>query len=280
VLQPGDLTATAASTEWDEQIRTINAVFDPTATTSTGRPRYLVVPGNHDLLAGNNWYSLWSSRLTGQAELGHSGADGVYFSFSYGNALFVMLDSEHVSDAAVLTAQTQSLATALQGSTALFKFVLFHRPVYPCSTDTSVHAPFAQGLPWIDLAEKHKVDVVFSGHTHVYTRSCPMKGGACTAGAGIVQIETGSTSADYTRSVNAGTVTVSGTDANANPRKDTYDCTTRTLYPAPQGDAAAPYPLNHFCQVQVDGCTARINCYRVVSGNTTPFDTVVVNHCD
>jgi len=218
----------------------------------------------------HSWYANWTEHLPGQTGLGHSGGDGVYYSVSYKNTLFVVRDSDHVSGTATsyADAQTQDLASVLGGSTAQFKFLFYHQPTYSCST---YHEGNAALLPWLDLAERNNVDVVFNGHTHVYTRRCRAKGATCTNdNTGTVQVETG-TVGGMLRELDVPGATVTGTDSTGTTRADTYSCTTNVL--------ASRGSVNDFCYVQISACRATISCYVVGSGNTTPFDTWQIDHC-
>lgn len=210
--------------------------------------------------------------LTGQAALlGHTGEDGVYYFVGFQNSLFAVMDSN--ADSPSVTAQTQALADALEDSTSTFKFLFFHAPVYPCG---SFHKPFAAGLPWVDLAEQHGVDVIFSGHSHVYSRSCKLMRGRCPEDrvdeeGGLTQIELGPVGIANLRTPDVvGPKTVSGTDAKGEPRADTYDC---DKFESKAGQ------LNSFCHVSVQDCEAKVQCYRVEEGNTTPFDMLTIDHC-
>ncbi len=235
--------------------------------------RYFAAVGNHDVMGGN-WFNLWNQHLTGQQGLGHDATDGIYYSLTYANTLFIMLDSEHVSSAQTSWSddQTKWLASVLaspDAQNAQLKFIFFHEPVYACS----VYDGFAAGLPWVDLAEKNKVSVIFGSHTHVYTRTCPKIGGQCTSdGTGVVFVETGAVGGAL-RPIAATTAPVVGTDSAGNARTDTYNCSVGL-------DMMKTSEMNNdFCHVKVDGCLATVNCYIVTDGNTTPFDTWTVNGC-
>jgi hypothetical protein len=55
-------------------------------------------------------------------------------------------------------------------------------------------------------------------------------------------------------------------------RTDSYNCTSNLM--------ASKANTNTFCYVNVNGCQATISCYAVQAGNTTPFDTWTINHCN
>ncbi len=273
-ISNGDLVDVPASSNWsvhDSFVAAAGFQLNTMCAASFGaQTRYFGSVGDHDDTGAANWLTLWNQHLPGQQNLGHNGADGIYLSVRYANTFFVMLDTEQIS-----TAQTSWLKETLQGAdaqSAQLKFMFFHEPVYSCWSN---HPPFGDALPWIDLAEQNQVNVVFGSHTHLYTRSCPKFRGACTAdGSGIVYVETGAIGGQP-RAVDITTKTVTGTDAEGNPRTDTYDCIVgRDLM---QSSGASLN--NDFCHVQVNGCVATVNCYVVSDGNHTPFDTWTVNGC-
>ena len=86
------------------------------------------------------------------------------YSFTYKNALFLMIDATSPIDA-----QTEWIEKQLAGSDAAWKFAMFHFPPY--SSDG--------GYPeirkkWCTLFDKYHVDMVMSGHVHNYLRTKPM----------------------------------------------------------------------------------------------------------
>jgi len=116
-----------------------------------------------------------------------------YYSFNYGQAHFVALDSDHMLDPVQLDWLEQDLANA----TTTWKFVYLHHPPYSCGmhgSSTSIRHVVAP------LFETYGVDVVFSGHDHDYQRSYPMLGEAVVDSAqspdfkrprGVIYIVTG-----------------------------------------------------------------------------------------
>lgn len=90
-----------------------------------------------------------------------------YYTFSYGNSRFLVLDSNEYSFA--LTDQTawleKELRLAAADPTIVHRFVVMHHPPY----STSLHG----GQPelremWTPLFERYGVEAVFSGHDHTY----------------------------------------------------------------------------------------------------------------
>lgn len=90
------------------------------------------------------------------------------YSFTYSNALFVMLDSNLPPES-----QTVWLEQQLANSDAKWKFVVYHHPAYssaPRRDNIELRAA------WIGLFDKYHVDLALQGHDHAYLRTYPMKG--------------------------------------------------------------------------------------------------------
>ncbi len=218
----------------------------------------------------NDWSQAWNEHLKDPLQQAHTDGSGVSYSLEFANALFVVLDSENVSNDATSEPQTPWLASVLAGSTSPLKFLFFHEPVYPCNNR---HAPLTAALPWVNLAERAGANVIFNSHTHVYTRSCPKRDGNCvTDNAGIVFVETGSVGG-IPRQVDVTEGTNAGTDADGNARTDAYDCILG------QQLRAAHSTQNTFCHVSVNGCDATVQCF-AVGDNDTPLDTFTVSGCN
>jgi len=93
-----------------------------------------------------------------------------YYAFTYGNSRFVILDSNSYSFA--LTDQTAWLEEQLQAARLdpgiEHIFVTMHHPPY----SVSLHGGQTElREAWTPLFEKYRVDAVFSGHDHAYSRA-------------------------------------------------------------------------------------------------------------
>jgi acid phosphatase type 7 len=142
--------------QWDD-------IFDFSAEVISRKP-LMVVPGNHDNRAGLG--ALMFRELFSYPMNGPEGVEKEQtYSFTYKNALFLMIDATSPIDA-----QTEWIERELAGSSAEWKFAMFHFPPY--SSDG--------GYPeirykWCSLFDKYHVDMVMSGHVHNYLRTKPMK---------------------------------------------------------------------------------------------------------
>lgn len=119
-----------------------------------------------------------------------------YYSFTFGNAEFFMLDSNRPMGPG--SEQYAWLDEQLGRSTARWKFAAHHHPAYTSDEDD-------YGNTWkessemgdlkvrsvVPLYEKHGVDIVFFGHLHTYERSWPVADGRVDLRRGVRYVQTG-----------------------------------------------------------------------------------------
>jgi predicted MPP superfamily phosphohydrolase len=92
-----------------------------------------------------------------------------YYSYKKGNVQFFALDSNYMSPQEVLW-----LTKELENSTADWKVCYFHHPLYSSAKFHGASVELRQLLE--PLFMKYGVQVVFSGHDHVYERTKPQNG--------------------------------------------------------------------------------------------------------
>jgi len=119
-----------------------------------------------------------------------------YYSFRYGNAEFFVLDSNKSLKPG--SEQYVWFEKQLAQSRAKWKFAYHHHPIYSSDSDdfgNSFKGPNTWGDPnprnLQALYEKHKVDIVFNGHIHVYERTYPVKAGRVDRVNGVTYITSG-----------------------------------------------------------------------------------------
>ena len=130
------------------------------------RKPLMSVPGNHDNRSG-----LGALMYREMFSYPKNGPDGVNkeqtYSFTYKNALFLMIDATSPIDA-----QTSWIEDQLKNTVATWKIAVFHFPPY------NWEEPYYDiQKAWVPLFDKYHVDMVLGGHIHYYMRSKPMKGG-------------------------------------------------------------------------------------------------------
>ena len=122
---------------------------------------------------GNHEYQGGAPRLyLEQFALPHNGPRTIppecAYSFEYGNALFVVLDSNLSAKA-----QTQWLEEKLSQTKATWKFAVYHHPAYSSGGNRD---NLEVRTEWVPLFDKYHVDLALQGHDHAYLRTYPMKG--------------------------------------------------------------------------------------------------------
>jgi predicted phosphodiesterase len=121
-----------------------------------------------------------------------------YYSYTYGNAEFFSLDTNKERNLTPSGEQYKWLDKALAASTAKWKVCYHHHPVYSSDEDDYGNT-WKEGTTsgdvrvrhFLELYEKHNVDVVFNGHIHVYERTWPIRGGKVDQKDGIVHVTSG-----------------------------------------------------------------------------------------
>lgn len=98
----------------------------------------------------------------------------LYYSFSCGNSLFIVLDSSVIGEDRRITGEQLAwLKNVLETGDKLHKFVFIHHPLSSGSAVFSERTleSYPEDRDRLrDLLVEHKVDAVFSGHLHLYLR--------------------------------------------------------------------------------------------------------------
>ncbi len=154
VLHCGDLTSCGRNLDlWETEF------FRPASELLTHIP-LVAVPGNHEYFGlGPPWFFYWFDRPVN---------DG-WFALEYGNAYFIGLHTgaPFCPGSPQYEWLVQELAAA-PCRNATWRVVFFHEPPFT-STNGHTDNPAAQDY-LVPLCEQYGVDVVFSGHSHVYER--------------------------------------------------------------------------------------------------------------
>ncbi len=145
--------------DWDSFFHNAEGVFD--------RRAFVPVLGNHEVLEGKPptlYLSFFNLPQSGPPSIEPERA----YAFEYGNALFVILDSN--LDPKL---QTRWLDEQLGRSQATWKFVSFHHPVYASHPERNHEHLLRE---WAPVFDRHGVDMVLQGHDHAYLRTHAMHG--------------------------------------------------------------------------------------------------------
>jgi hypothetical protein len=134
----------------------VNKFERPYAPLLAAGVRFQACLGNHDR-PENVSYSLYN--MNGQR----------YYSYARNNVRFVALDSTQMD-----TKQLQWVEAALRDAREDWKICYFHHPLY---SDAATHGPSVDLRVLLEpIFSRYGVNVVFSGHDHVYERIKPQKG--------------------------------------------------------------------------------------------------------
>ncbi|MFI5455413.1 MAG: metallophosphoesterase [Isosphaerales bacterium] len=164
---------------------------------------FLAAPGNHDIATrdlekypdGLAYFLYWDQPRNGPPDNGGgvlappltgpatnrqaflAASAGTYprmanFSFEYGNAHWLILDSNPYVDWTNREIRTWVERDLAAARNATWRFVAFHHPGFHSS---KAHFDAQQMRLLADLFETGRVDVVFSGHVHNYQRTLPLR---------------------------------------------------------------------------------------------------------
>jgi len=151
--------------EWDDFFGGAQRVF-------TRRPLVPVL-GNHEYQGTNGpwmYVRLFTLPENGSVFIPPEQA----YSFTYGNALVVALDSNQPPEF-----QSEWLEHILASTHATWKFVAFHHPPYVSRANRDTREI---RQVWGEVFDRYHVDLVLSGHDHAYLRTYPMRGETRVAG--------------------------------------------------------------------------------------------------
>ena len=127
-----------------------------------------------------------------------------YYSFNYGNALFICLDSDDPENPDQLDWLRKTL---IKNQEQTWKIVFFHKPFYTCGGHEYDMHPYYN--TWWKIFDNHGVDLILNGHAHNYQRAFPINRNSDTlapvlvygskAGQGRCQVVTGGAGAPLYR---------------------------------------------------------------------------------
>ena len=153
-LLGGDLTNDENDfTEWGEFLGAATEVFSQIPV--------MPAKGNHD---GELFYGFFVLPENGPQDI-----SDIFYSFDYGDAHFVVLDTSNV----ITDTVKQWLQHDLHNTDKKWKFAVFHHPPYQNFDDKKTNDD-ALREHWVPIFEQNQVDMVLVGHQHVYMRTYPI----------------------------------------------------------------------------------------------------------
>ncbi|MDU7502269.1 MAG: metallophosphoesterase family protein, partial [Finegoldia magna] len=133
---------------------------------------FATIIGNHDSQA--NSYSQHFALPNLQAE-GKTEAGSNYY-FVYNNTLFIQLNSNNMNTAEH-KATIEKAIEMTKNQNIKWKVVGFHHAIYSAATHANDDDIIKRRAEYPALMKQYGIDLIVSGHDHVYTRSRMMNGG-------------------------------------------------------------------------------------------------------
>ena len=153
----GDLIERPANQYWAETFRTLDSIGQSMPI--------LNATGNHDYLKGIIQRLERRFPLVFSYFLDSNVDDNMVYTLNYGNAQLFVLDSNR--EFPYLWTQRQWLEEQLQHSTAKWRVLVLHHPLYSIKGG---YSNIIQRWMFDDLVHQYGVDLVLQGHEHAYAR--------------------------------------------------------------------------------------------------------------
>jgi len=160
----GDLTNDSNNAQWD--------MFFEAFTPFNKKGAMVPVAGNHDGTFKWNWFRNMFTLNEPNNTL--SNLTGIYYSFDYGDAHIAVMNTNDMYPMSV--AQQNWLINDMKASDAKWKIVLTHRPPYTMGSHANSPDLIPMRRTLVPLFDRAGVDLVMSGHDHIYARTLPMRG--------------------------------------------------------------------------------------------------------
>lgn len=130
--------------------------------------------GNHDADNANYTYHF---NTANNSELGSNGIVGGDYYYTYGNALFIMLNTQDTNVAEHKQFIEQAVAACPD---ATWRIVTLHQDIYGSAEHSNEPEITNLRYQLVPYFEEYDIDVVLTGHDHAYSRSEILKGGVKT----------------------------------------------------------------------------------------------------
>jgi 3',5'-cyclic AMP phosphodiesterase CpdA len=166
VVNLGDYVNDNTNAEWDAYAEAFRFANE----TTTAVP----VAGNHDGNITNKFNTNCFKNTFCLDRSANRSLEGVYYSFDYGNAHFAVLNTNDMYP--MSQAQKNWLYNDMSNSTAFWKILLMHRSLYSAGKNINKPSTIVMRNTLLPLIDKLGIDLVLSGHDHMYLRTAPLRG--------------------------------------------------------------------------------------------------------
>ncbi len=198
---------------------------------------------------------------------------GVYYSFDYNNAHFVVLNTNNLGEDEGLSAeQIEWLKADMNASDADWKFVALHKAPYSNGSHFDDDDVIVIREQLMGLMPELGIDIVFQGHDHVFMRTDVMNNNV------VVETETEELTyngLDYTAKVNPdGTIySINGTIGVKHYKAKPVEETNKLF---PLGETVAYFEIPTYSYIQIDGDTLYFDSYAIDGDKETRVDQFAI----
>lgn len=226
------------------------------------------VTGNHEDFAENAITDKFT--ISGYPE--QDTATGVYYSFDYNNAHFMILNTNALDGDALSSEQIEWLRADASASNAEWKIVALHKAVYSNGSHyddadvCAIREQLSTLMPELDI------DLVFQGHDHVYMRTYTLDNNLVTDTQRVYLNHNGK---KYVTDVNpTGTsYVISGTSGVKFYNQKDASLTDELF---PRAEKIIDVSASVFSAIEIDGGVLYFDAYTVDGDNTTCIDSFAI----
>lgn len=204
-------------------------------------------------------------------------SSGVYYSYDYNNAHFIVLNTNDLSAKKALSdEQIAWLKQDAAASGAQWKIVALHKAVYSNGSHYDDKDVKAIRKQLSSLLPELGIDLVLQGHDHVYLRTDAMKNNK------VIRSKTETVTyngLDYKAKIEPqGSIYVISACAGVKYYPPKKNIKTDLLFPRAQSIVNVEQPV--FSAIQIDGNKLYFDAYTVDSGKTNRIDSFAVEKAD
>ncbi len=162
VVNLGDFTDDSTNEEWNW--------YDSSFKAANASTTLVPISGNHDGLGVPHWFNNMFCLDTSESV---QVKDGVNYSFDYGNAHIAVLNTNDIL--AMSNAQLKWLKNDMNSTDKDWKIVFMHKSPYSLGKDAKWPDALYLQESLAKTLDKCDVDIVMSGHDHMYLRTKALK---------------------------------------------------------------------------------------------------------
>lgn len=197
---------------------------------------------------------------------------GVYYSFDYNNAHFIVLNSNDDEDNGISEEQIEWMKADAASSDAEWKFVMLHKAPYSNGSHYDDGEVIELRKTLSKLMPELGIDMVLQGHDHVYLRTDAMNNNEVVE---VYEMSVDNNGKTYTAKVNPdGTIyAINGcSGVKYYQTKDPAD--TDELFPRAEAIVDATYPV--FAAIRIEGNSLYFDSYGVTEDGTECIDSFAI----